>query len=95
MTMGSGKKSATFSICHVETWVDPDGVKCQRRNVIPIEALGKAAEYVLEHAQVGLWVSIDGYLRSEQVKGQTIIRIRAYSVTIWRMDGSSSSSPQS
>lgn len=93
MTMSSGKKSATFQLCHVESWVDTDGTQKQRRNVIPVETLGRAAEYVLEHATLGVWATVDGYLRSELAKGQTIIRIRAYSITIWRMDGSSSTSP--
>ena len=79
-------KITSFSLAAVESWADDSGVLKERRNVFVIETLGRDAEYVYREARLGRMVTVDGYLRSDVVKGQNVIRIRTFHIHIWDYD---------
>lgn len=74
-------KLTSFVVSVVETWASPTGERKEHRNDIPVEVLGKEAEAVCAKLSPGDFVSIDGYLRSEQFKGRTQLRIRVFNIT--------------
>ena len=74
-------KLTSFMISVLEKWDSPTGERKQHRNDIPIEVLGKEAEPAFVSLSPGDWVSVDGYLRSEQFKGRTQLRIRVFNIS--------------
>lgn len=74
-------KLTYFMMSVLETWGSPTGERKQHRNDIPVEVLGKEADAACEKLSPGDWVSVDGYLRSEQFKGKTQLRIRVFNIS--------------
>ena len=70
----------SFMISVIESWDTPNGPKTHR-NDICVEVLGKEAESVYENLSPGSWVHVDGYLRSEQFRGQTVTRVRVFKIS--------------
>jgi single-stranded DNA-binding protein len=81
---------AAFQFAMVESWTNDDGEQRDRKNRITVEVVGRDAGYVAATAKVGTWATIEGYLRSEQFKGQDLIKIRTFSIHLWEAhDGTS------
>lgn len=76
-------KLTSFQLCMVESWFNPDGELRTRKNRILVEVVGKDSERVAHEARLGSWVTLEGYIRSEQFKGQDLIKVRTLSVDIW------------
>lgn len=72
-------KLTSFVISVLETWISPTGEEKFHRNDIPIEVLGKEAE-TASRLSPGDEVSIDGYIRSEQLHGRTEFKVRVFKI---------------
>jgi single-stranded DNA-binding protein len=73
----------TFQVSSTESWRNAEGELKERKNRITVEVVGKDSARVATVAHVGSWVTIEGYLRSEQFKGQDLIKIRTLSINVW------------
>ena len=67
----------------IESWENAQGEYRERKNRITVEVVGKDSARVAKEAKLGFWVSIEGYIRSEQWKGSEIIKVRTLSIKIW------------
>lgn len=74
-------KLTSFVISVLEEWNSPSGEKRYHRNDVPVEVLGKEAEKTCELLRPGDWVSVDGYLRSETLKGKSQLRVRVFNIS--------------
>ncbi len=72
----------TFELVLVESW-DSNGDHRERKNRVTIEVVGRDSAMVLARAQVGSWVTLEGYIRSELSKGETLMKVRTLAITIW------------
>lgn len=66
-----------------ESWRDDQGVLKERKNRVIVEAVGRHSAMVSKRAKLGSWVTLEGYIRSEQFKGQDLLKVRTLSITIW------------
>ena len=76
-------KMTSFLLVTVEQWRDDDGKPKTRNNLLPIEVIGRDSEEAFARARPGLWVTIEGYVRSDIVKGQNVHRVRTFNIHIW------------
>ncbi len=83
--VSSTLQATTFRIVTVESWGGPDHPK-YHPNVMTVEVLGKDSERAVSF-EVGDWVAVDGYLRTEVRGREEDIRIRTYSVKGFDPDG--------
>lgn len=67
----------------VESWVNADGEQRERKNRITVEVVGRDSERVATEARLGSWVYLEGYIRSENYKGQLLTKVRTLEVTVW------------
>lgn len=67
----------------IESWKNAQGEYRERKNRITVEVVGKDSARVAKEAKLGLWVTIEGYIRSEQWKGEELIKVRTLSIEIW------------
>jgi single-stranded DNA-binding protein len=70
----------------VESWHNGDGSLRERKNRIFVEVVGRDSADVAEKAKLGSWVTIEGYIRSEQFKGQELTKVRTLAITVWEAD---------
>lgn len=83
----SPKTSLTaFQLSMVESWLNADGSHRERRNRIQVEVVGKDSAKIAMTAKLGSWVTLEGYIRSEQFKGQELIKVRTLAITVWEND---------
>lgn len=75
----------TFVVSTTESWINGAGEAKERKNRITIEVVGRDSAHVSSVARVGSWVTIEGYIRSEQFKGQEIVKVRTLSITVWEV----------
>jgi single-stranded DNA-binding protein len=73
----------TFRLATVEGWYNDRGEWRERKNYALVEVLGRDAEWVGATVKPGSWVSLEGYLRSEQVKGQEVTKVRTLAIDVW------------
>jgi hypothetical protein len=66
-----------------ESWRNAAGEHCERKNRVIVEVVGRDSAYVAQHGKLGCWVTLEGYFRSEQFKGQDLTKIRTFSIQIW------------
>lgn len=85
-SLPSDTSIATFQLGVVETWRDERGHQKERKNLVPVEVLGTRAEQLMREIRYGSWVTIEGYLRVDQIKGQSTLRVRTYSIEVWSDD---------
>jgi single-stranded DNA-binding protein len=78
--LSENTKLTSFSLSVLETWESSQGEARFHKNDILIEVIGKEAEASNANLSPGQWVSIDGYLRTEQFKGQLQIKVRVYNI---------------
>ena len=78
-------QATTFRLVTVESWGGPDRPK-YHPNVVTVEVLGKDSDRAASF-EVGDWVMVDGYLRTEVRGSEEDIRIRTYSVKAFDPDG--------
>jgi single-stranded DNA-binding protein len=76
-------KATAFTIAMTESWRDDAGAIKQRQNTVIVEVIGRDAESVAARARVGSIVTLEGYLRSDELKGQHVLRVRTLSITVW------------
>jgi single-stranded DNA-binding protein len=69
----------------VEGWFNADGSYRERKNRIAVEVVGKDSAEVAERARLGSWVTLEGYIRSEQFKGQDLTKVRTLKVDVWEV----------
>lgn len=67
----------------VESWQTPEGTSKSRKNRVPIEVVGKDCNRVMKEARMGSFATIEGYFRSEAVKGQYMYKVRTLTIDIW------------
>lgn len=81
--MNARTKVASFALSCVESWRNDDGLVRERKNVVAIEVLGRDAEHVAVTVRIGSWVTLEGYIRTEELKGQHAVKVRTLSITVW------------
>jgi hypothetical protein len=69
-----------------ESWVN-NGKTVSRANRITVEVLGRDAQRIVDEGKVGMWVTIEGYIRSEEYQGRTIIKVRTLNIDVWELYG--------
>ena len=79
--LSENTKLTCFSLSTLETWESKCGETKSHRNDILIEILGKEADSAYSNLSPGKWVSVDGYLRTEQFKGKQQTKVRVYNIT--------------
>ena len=72
-----------FQLSMIESWVNGEGQHRERKNRITIEVVGKDAERISREAKLGSFVTLEGYVRSENVKGQVLTKVRTLSIDVW------------
>jgi len=82
-SISSRTKVTAFQISTVETWKTGDGTVKERKNRVQVEVVGRDAEKTYEEVKLGSWVTLEGYIRSEQFKGQDLMKLRTLSVHVW------------
>ena len=70
----------SFTLSVLEKWESKSGEPRSHRSDIDIEVVGKQHEEVYENVRPGDWVQIDGYFRSEQFNGSTVITVRVFNI---------------
>ena len=73
----------SFSLDVVESWTNDRLEDKSRTNRVPVEVVGKDAERVAHEARLGRWVTLEGYIRTEQSKGETVLKVRTLSIAVW------------
>lgn len=76
-------KVTSFQLSMTESWVNGQGELRERKNRITIEVVGKDATRAAEEVSLGSWVTLEGYVRSENFKGQTVIKVRTLQIHVW------------
>lgn len=72
-----------FQVSVIESWLNGDGSIRERKNRIHVEVVGKHSAKVAMVAKLGSWVTIEGYIRSEQFKGQNLTKVRTLAIEVW------------
>jgi len=67
----------------IESWKNVTGEHRERNNTISVEVVGKDSAKVAREARLGSWATIEGYIRSEQVKGRDIKKVRTLTIQVW------------
>lgn len=70
----------------IESWENAQGEYRERKNRITVEVVGRDSARAAEEVKLGSRVSIEGYLRSEQFKGQEVIKVRTLTIDVWEED---------
>lgn len=82
-SLSAKTKLTYFQLAMRESWTNASGRQCSRNNRITVEVLGRDSSDVVDKARVGSWVTLEGYIRSEEYQGQTIMKIRTLNIRIW------------
>lgn len=80
--LSSSTKLTSFQLSMEESWIS-GGQRRSRHNRITVEVVGRDARKVVDEARVGLWVTLEGYLRSEEYRGRTLIKVRTLNIMLW------------
>jgi primosomal replication protein N len=83
--MNARTSFTTFELTLVESWDNADGQRCERKNRVTVEVVGRDSDKVFARAGVGSWVTIEGYIRSEIFKGEILMKVRTLSVYLWEV----------
>jgi single-stranded DNA-binding protein len=67
----------------IEGWYNAAGERKERRNRVMVEVVGRDSAVIAKSVKLGSWVSIEGYIRSEQFKGQEFTKVRTLTVDAW------------
>lgn len=67
----------------VESWENASGERRERKNRILVEVVGRDSARIAKEVQLGSWVTVEGYIRSEQFKGQEITKVRTLTIQVW------------
>ncbi len=89
--LSSSTKLTFFQLSVEESWTSR-GKRCSRNNRIPIEVVGRDAEMTARDGAVGRWVILEGYIRSEEYQGRTLLKVRTLNIQIWDNHGEMESS---
>ncbi len=73
----------SFTLSIVESWLNADGEYRERKNRVTVEVVGRDSAQVAREAKLGSWVYLEGYIRSENFKGQTLIKVRTLEIIVW------------
>jgi len=83
MSLNSKTKVTSFELSMVESWLNTDGERRERKNRVTVEVVGKDSERVSKEAHLGSWICLEGYIRSENFRGQVLTKVRTLEVTVW------------
>ena len=81
--LSSRTKVTSFSLSVVESWVNEENKPRSHTNTFTVEVIGRDAYRVAQEAKLGFWVTLDGYLRSQELKGAHVTVVRTFSINIW------------
>ena len=73
--------AVVFELCCIESWLNSKSQRREHRNLIRVEAMGLHCP-TAEKAQLGDWVSIWGYIRTDQRKGQHVTCVRVLEIHV-------------
>ena len=76
-------KVTSFQLSMKEGWINGAGKHCERKNRITIEVVGRDAERISREVKMGSFVTLEGYMRSENLKGQVMTKVRTLSIDVW------------
>ena len=76
-------QATSFQLVMIESWKNVTGEHRERNNTISVEVVGKDSAKVAREARLGSWATIEGYIRSEQVKGRDIKKVRTLTIQVW------------
>jgi len=76
-------KLTAFQLSMVEGWENASGESKERKNRIAIEVVGKDSARVAAELRIGSWVTLEGYIRSENFKGREFIKVRTLTIDVW------------
>jgi len=79
-------KLTAFQISMVEGWANASGDARERKNKVAIEVVGKDSARVAATVKVGSWVTLEGYIRSENFKGREFTKVRTLTIDVWEVD---------
>lgn len=82
-SINSRTSVTAFQLSTVETWKTGDGTIKERKNRVQVEVVGRDAQKVYDQISLGSWVTLEGYVRSEQFKGQDLMKVRTLSIDVW------------
>jgi len=78
-------KLTAFQLSMVEGWENASGESKERKNRIAIEVVGKDSARVAAELRIGSWVTLEGYIRSENFKGREFIKVRTLTIDVWEV----------
>ena len=81
--LSSRTKVTSFLLSTRESWTNEAGQSRERFNLIGVEVVGKDAETVAANAAPGSRVTLEGYIRTDEVKGVHVTKVRTLSIHIW------------
>ena len=76
----NNKSLAIFTLKVKEHWVNRDNELQSRDNLIKCEAIGPKAHWVKANVKVGTKLYIDGYIRVDEINGNTDTRVRIFHI---------------
>jgi single-stranded DNA-binding protein len=82
--INSRTRVTSFQLTMIESWENAAGEYRERKNRITVEVVGKDSARVADEASLGSWVTLEGYFRSEQFKGQELTKVRTLSIDVWK-----------
>ena len=85
-SMSRSLNKTTFSMVMAETWTRRgSGDRMHHLNVVDVEVLGQDSDRASEF-EVGAWVVVDGYIRTESFGQRKTTSVRTYSIRSWDED---------
>lgn len=81
-SLNSHLQMTFFQLSVEETWTSK-GKEHSRSNRIAVEVLGKDAKAIAEEASMGMWATIEGYIRTEEYQGRTKVKVRTLNIEVW------------
>lgn len=79
----STTKLTSFTLALIESWKNGDGKDRDRINSPLVEVVGRDAVRIAHEARIGAWITLEGYIRTEEVKGQHVTKVRTLTITVW------------
>lgn len=70
----------TFEMFTIESWTSRDGEIKTHRNIVTVEVLGRDSQMAFDRLHPGSHVAVDGYIRSAQLGGRTVMTVRVYNI---------------
>ena len=83
-SLNKNLRMTSFDMLVLETWTNGStGHQASHRNVVPIEALGVHSDKASSLVK-GQWLTVVGYIRTDEIKGVHTTRIRTLEIHDWK-----------